>query len=256
MFRYIRTITICFFDILCAYFGWMIPFSRHPERYPLQYRYAKVRKLTLKVTKYMHVDIIAKNPEILKTPRTYVFIGNHTSMYDALIMLCLSEYPVSFVGKHEIRHMPFFGRIMKAIDAVFIERDNLKKEVAVLREVKLSLKEKKMSWVIFPEGTRNKNPEGPLLPFKAGSFRMAFDTDTPIVPIAIYGAHRPLNTKYRLKRFPIHVSFLDTITPDQFKQQNTVTIANHVQNIIQDEVKRLQVLDGHLLMMKTDKKKR
>jgi len=109
MFRYIRTITICFFDILCAYFGWMIPFSRHPERYPLQYRYAKVRKLTLKVTKYMHVDIIAKNPEILKTPRTYVFIGNHTSMYDALIMLCLSEYPVSFVGKHEIRHMPFFG---------------------------------------------------------------------------------------------------------------------------------------------------
>ena len=253
MWRYIRTITICFFDILFAYFGWMIPFSRHPERWPLEYRYAKVRKLTLKIVKYLHVDYHITNGQYFNDGNTYLFIGNHLSMYDALISICLSERPVLFVGKHEILKFPFFGRIMKSIDCVFIERDNLKKEIEVLKTVKQSLSAKTASWIIFPEGTRNKNIDGPLLPFKAGTFKMALDTKTPIVPVAMFGTFRTLNRKYHLRRFPVQISVLPPLYPEDYQGMNSVQVSEKVRTLMQHEIDKLRVTDTTLVPVKKSK---
>ncbi len=250
MFRYIRAVTICFFDIIFSYFGWMIPFSRHPDRYPLEYRYSKVRKLVLKIVKHLHVDYTVINGDILKQPGTFLYVGNHYSMYDALLTVCLSEKPIIFVGKHEIIKFPFFGRIMKGLDCVFIERDNLKKEVQVLKKVKYSLSNHLASWIIFPEGTRNKDIRGSLLPFKAGTFKLAIDTNTPIVPMASYGTFRPLNTKYKMKRFPIQIKFLEPITPAQYQGMTSVALSDQVRGILQKEVDDLRVKDTTLVSHK------
>ena len=45
--------------------------------------------------------------------------------------------------------------------------------------------EKKVSVMIFPEGTRAPGEE--LLPFKDGAFRLAIDNKVPILPIAVAG---------------------------------------------------------------------
>jgi 1-acyl-sn-glycerol-3-phosphate acyltransferase len=256
MFRYIRAIAICFFDILFAYFGWMIPFSRHPERYPLQYRYEKVRKLALKVVKALRVDFYINHPERLELPGTYLFIANHSSMFDAFITMCLSPRPIIFVGKIEVLKFPFFGRVMKALDSVFIERNNLRMEVEVLKRVKLSLTNQVTSWVIYPEGTRNKVPDGPLLPFKPGTFKLAVGTNTTIIPFAIYGSYRPLQTKFHLKRYPVHVSFLPPITPDDFKDLNTIKLSEQVRDLIQAEVDVLRGLNQKMIPVKPAKKKK
>ena len=44
------------------------------------------------------------------------------------------------------------------------------------------------SFIIFPEGTRYKGEEGGAGEFKAGAFRIAVKTETPVVPVAISGA--------------------------------------------------------------------
>jgi 1-acyl-sn-glycerol-3-phosphate acyltransferase len=250
MFRYIRAVTLCFFDIVFGYFTWMIPFSRHPERWPLEYRYAKMRKLVLKIVKHLHVDYYITNGEILSQPGTYLFIGNHYSMYDALITVCLSERPIIFVGKHEILKWPFFGRIMKGIDCVFIKRNNLRQEIEVMKKVKNSLAEKSVSWAIFPEGTRNKDIRGKLLPFKAGTFKMALETKTPIVPMTIYGTFRPLNTKYHMKRFPVQVKFLEPIMPEQYQGMTSVAVSDLVRGRMQVEIDQLRETDTKLVPVK------
>jgi 1-acyl-sn-glycerol-3-phosphate acyltransferase len=194
------------------------------------------------------------HPERLELPGTYLFIANHTSMFDAMITVCLSKRPIIFVGKIEILKFPFFGRIMKALDGVFIARNNLKMEVEVLKRVKVSLMNQVTSWVIYPEGTRNKTPDGSLLPFKPGTFKLAVGTNTTIIPFAIYGSFRPLQTKFRLKRFPIHVSILEPIPPAYFQDMNTIKLSEHVRNLIQDEVNVLREANLKLIPAKRERK--
>ncbi|RNC30397.1 1-acyl-sn-glycerol-3-phosphate acyltransferase, partial [Trypanosoma cruzi] len=43
---------------------------------------------------------------------------------------------------------------------------------------------------VFPEGLRSKNPEGGLLPFRLGFFKLAVEEGATIVPIAISGTDK------------------------------------------------------------------
>ena len=47
-----------------------------------------------------------------------------------------------------------------------------------------------VSVFFFPEGTRS--PTGELLPFKDGAFRLAVETGTPILPLAIHGTRHAI----------------------------------------------------------------
>ena len=54
-----------------------------------------------------------------------------------------------------------------------------------------------ISMCIFPEGTRSKgDSELDMLPFKAGSFKMAEKTGCPIVPMAITGSSEILEDHF------------------------------------------------------------
>lgn len=41
---------------------------------------------------------------------------------------------------------------------------------------------------IYPEGTRNRHPEGPLCPFRLGFFSLALEEGAVIVPLAVSGS--------------------------------------------------------------------
>jgi len=47
-----------------------------------------------------------------------------------------------------------------------------------------------MPVLIFPEGTRS--PDGQLLPFKDGAFRLAIETGAHVLPIAVSGTEHAL----------------------------------------------------------------
>jgi len=50
--------------------------------------------------------------------------------------------------------------------------------------------QQKLSVMIFPEGTRT--PDGELLPFRDGAFRLAIENGAPILPIVIAGTRRAM----------------------------------------------------------------
>ncbi|MBI4925957.1 MAG: 1-acyl-sn-glycerol-3-phosphate acyltransferase [Bdellovibrio sp.] len=121
--------------------------------------------------------------ENLEKIKPCIYIGNHQSAFDAIVFAYLFPKKTIVIGKKEIRWIPFFGLLFKATGNIMIDRKNREDSVSGLNQAVRAIQEKKYSVIIFPEGTRNKEAEIELLPFKKGAFHMAIQTRVPLIPI-------------------------------------------------------------------------
>lgn len=114
-----------------------------------------------------------------------VYIINHSSTLDILTMLALGIKGIRFVAKWELQYFPFFFIAGRLTGQVFIKRQNSEQAIKTLINTYNRLKEKNLSIMVAPEGSRKH--EGVIGPFKKGAFRMAIDLGYPIVPIYFEG---------------------------------------------------------------------
>jgi len=123
--------------------------------------------------------------EHLWSHRPAVFIFNHQSAIDALILCKLLHRDFVGISKQEVRRNPIFGPFFALAGTVFIDRSNHVKAVEALRPAVQALREG-LSIAIAPEGTRSST--GRLGRFKKGAFHIAMAGRRPIVPIVIHNA--------------------------------------------------------------------
>jgi putative phosphoserine phosphatase/1-acylglycerol-3-phosphate O-acyltransferase len=116
----------------------------------------------------------------LWTDRPAVFIFNHQSAVEAMLICKLLRRDFVSISKQEVRSYPILGALFEAVGTVFIDRSNPAKAVTALDPAINALREG-ISVVIAPEGTRSTT----LRPgkFKKGAFRIAMAAGVPIVPI-------------------------------------------------------------------------
>ena len=126
------------------------------------------------------IDLRVEGEKHLWSHRPAVFIFNHQSALDAILMVKLLRRDMTGVGKKEIKDNPVFGPLFGAAGVVFVDRANTKKAVEALQPAVEALKQGR-SLVIAPEGTRSKTPR--LGRFKKGAFHMAMQAGVPIVPV-------------------------------------------------------------------------
>lgn len=114
--------------------------------------------------------------------KSYMFIANHTSMIDIMLMLVtVKKNPFVFVGKQELAKIPLFGFFYKRT-CILVDRNNADSRKAVYLRAKRKL-DSGLSVCIFPEGLVPE--EGvKLAPFKDGAFRLAINHQIPIVPFS------------------------------------------------------------------------
>lgn len=112
--------------------------------------------------------------------KSYMFIANHTSMVDIMLMLTVIKNPFVFVGKKELAKLPLFGFFYKRT-CILVDRSSAKSRQAVFLRAQKRLKSG-LSICIFPEGGV---PEEHILldDFKDGAFRLAINHQIPIVPV-------------------------------------------------------------------------
>jgi len=220
-------------------YPWIYFMSKNPQKYPYEYRYNKARLIVLKFLRITKTDVYGINVPALTEGQKVFFVGNHISFLDPVAIMALSERPITFASKIEAKKFPIIGRVLKIMDAVFLERGNLKKEILAMQTIKKSMLEENTNWGLFPEGTRNKVYDRPILDFKPGSFKLPVTTNTPIQPVAIWGTQMVLTTKLNWRRFNIYVSYLPLVKPSDFAG-NTIKIAEHTQQLIQTEVNKLR----------------
>lgn len=121
-----------------------------------------------------------ENPDPKKS---YMFVANHTSMADIMLMLVSVKNPFVFVGKKELAKIPLFGFFYKRT-CILVDRSSAKSRQAVFLRAQRRLKQG-LSICIFPEGGV---PEEDVVldTFKDGAFRLAINHQIPVVPITFY----------------------------------------------------------------------
>lgn len=119
--------------------------------------------------------------------KSYIYVSNHTSFLDipGLTMLLPGQFRP--LAKKELLKIPIFGWIAKSA-AIIVDRSNPESRKKSLDHLKAVLKAG-ISILIFVEGTQNRT-NNILQPFHDGAFRVAIDTQQPILPIVVLGAGR------------------------------------------------------------------
>lgn len=236
MFHYTRAILKVGPAILKAGLFTFRRWAKHIEKYPPELRGAYFRKLCRRICNALNVDLNFFGQENLPKEGIYFMVSNHLSAFDPLPIMIGCDKATSFVGKMELVKVPILKTAMKALEVECIDREDLRQSLKVMLKIEGDLRKGTKNWMIFPEGTRLRDQLLPVGEFHHGTFRPAWKAKVPIVPIAIYGSYRVLKMKPQFKRYPVYVSFLKPIYPEEYADLNTSDLAEMTRNAIQKEI--------------------
>jgi lysophosphatidate acyltransferase len=132
------------------------------------------------------VEFVIEDPDnVLGTTRPAVFVGNHQTELDVLMLGRMFPKYCSVTAKASLKKIPFLGWFMSLSGSIFIDRKNSKDAREAMKGAASEIQSKRQSVYMFPEGTRSYAKEPMLLPFKKGAFHLAVQAGVPIVPCVV-----------------------------------------------------------------------
>ena len=149
-------------------------------------RYAAGRAFRLVAVTALRLNVLwrFRTRGTLADPRRpYVVVANHESYADIFLISCF-PWEMKWLSKDTMFKIPCMGWMMQMAGDIKLVRGKRESAVDAIRQCRDRLA-KKVSIMIFPEGTRSRDWE--MLPFKDGAFRLAIESGAPILPIAVAG---------------------------------------------------------------------
>ncbi len=148
--------------------------------------------------------ITVKGHANLQTEKPMIYISNHTSYLDIIVLAGILPSDCNFIAKKELLRAPVIKYFMKKFEYITVDRVDFSKSASDAKQIEESLKQGR-SVIIFPEGTFSYATG--VRPFKSGAFKVAAETGIPICPVAIKGARKILRANEKLLRpYPMHVT--------------------------------------------------
>jgi 1-acyl-sn-glycerol-3-phosphate acyltransferase len=120
--------------------------------------------------------------------RPYVVVANHESYAD-IFLISTFPWEMKWLSKDTMFRIPLMGWMMSMAGDIKLVRGDRDSAAGAIRACRDRLA-KKVSVMIFPEGTRSRG--GEMLPFKDGAFRLAIEAQVPILPIAVAGTRNAM----------------------------------------------------------------
>lgn len=129
------------------------------------------------------VEVTVEGAEHLSATEPQIVAANHASFFDIVAILGYLPVPVKFITKKELFAIPLYGSALRAAGHVRLDRARAREAMGVYAKAARQVVERKLTMLVFPEGTRTRT--GELLPFKKGAFVLAIEAGVPIVPAYI-----------------------------------------------------------------------
>ena len=183
-------------------------------------------------------SVKTKNRHKLDMKKSYVFVSNHQSQLDILVVYQL-YFPMRWVSKAVVFRLPFIGWNMLLNGYVKLKRGD-KESIKQMMDHCEQLLGQNISIILFPEGTRSKT--GIVKSFKPGAFILAKKMKKSIIPLVINNSKNAL-PKYSLVfrgRHRMKIEVLDEIPYSIFEYMEIDEIAQMVQQTITSHVNEHQ----------------
>ncbi|MBR2320227.1 MAG: 1-acyl-sn-glycerol-3-phosphate acyltransferase [Clostridia bacterium] len=167
-----------------------------------------------------------------KLPNTpYLLVGNHRSAFDPICTVAvLSPYTV-FVAKPGVLKIPVIGSLMERFGFMGIDRENARNAVTTIKLAAQRIQEAGACVGIYPEGTRSK--DGNLLPFHAGSFKIAKMANCPVAVATIRYEKRgllPWNKR-------VYIRIVDVMDEAFVTKSNTAAMSKRAEAAIRTDLR-------------------
>lgn len=179
---------------------------------------------------------IPKNQAVL-------YVGNHRSFFDILIIYTQVPGLTGFVAKKEMEKIPFLSTWMKLVNCLFLDRDDMKQGLKTVLEGIEKIKSG-ISICIFPEGTRNKGAdETELMAFREGSLKMAEKAGCLIIPVAMNNNASIFETQSpKVRRAHTIIEFGEPIDPNTLDKEQKKFLGAYTRDRIAEMLKKNQMM--------------
>ena len=207
--------------------------GRAGDSHTVRERYEYLRDAIREVNRTGRVDVQVHGTENLPEQDGFILFPNHQGLFDMLALIEACPRPLSVVAKKEVCNVILVKQIIQMLDAIPMDRKDIRASVAVINQMTEMVKQGK-NYVIFAEGTRSREGNR-ILRFKAGTFKSAVNARCPIVPVALLDSFKPFDLP-SIKKETVQVHFLEPLVYEQYMGLKTKEIADMVHDKIQSKI--------------------
>lgn len=183
---------------------------------------------------YARADVSISGKELIPHDTRYLMVANHRSLADPVVMVHkMPEEELTFISKPGNLNIPIIGKVMHKCGCLPLDRENNREALKTVKAATEYIDKDYASVVIYPEGTRSKQ-EG-MLPFHAGSFKIAQRAGVPVVVVALRNTDKLVHN-FPLKKTSIYIDVLGVIDADYVREHKTKETAQLAQDMIEQHL--------------------
>ncbi len=213
-------------------------YAKHTDDYSYEEKYAHIRYIFGRVITSGNVDLQVYGKENIPEDDGFVIISNHQGLFDVIAIVESCEKPLAAILKKELCKVPILKQVIKCTKSYPMDREDIRQSLEVIVNVTKEVKNGR-NFLIFPEGTRSKN-KNEMLDFHSGSFKCATKSKGTIVPVAVIDCYKVLDQKGS-KPVTVQIHYLEPIRYEEYKDLNTVELAQMVRSRIEETVKKNEI---------------
>jgi 1-acyl-sn-glycerol-3-phosphate acyltransferase len=179
---------------------------------------------------YAHVHTELSGEELLPKDRRFLMVCNHRAAFDPIVKASvLKDYNLAFITKPSNLQIPLIASLAYGAGFIPLNRENDREALKSILQAIDYLKRDLCSMVVYPEGTRTRT--GKLLPFHAGSFKIAQKAKVPVVVAAIQGTEN-VGKNFPFRRTDVKLDILELIPVEEVTAVNTQELSSRCRSRI------------------------
>jgi 1-acyl-sn-glycerol-3-phosphate acyltransferase len=167
-------------------------------------------------------------------PDAQMFLLNHQSDIDIVVMETITARDIAWVAKKELFKIPFFGLALRLPQDIAVERESKTSLIKLLKDAKAVIKTNRVI-TMFPEGTRST--KGTMLPFKSGAKIVADSNKLRVQPIVLIQTSKYYDIKkFYYKPGRIKAIYLESFIADKSDENWLSNLRIKMQKVYDDEL--------------------